>query len=57
MRMGRFSTHDCTSAQVNLLLVSLTCMVIAYRRGSGGQGFMGGAGETELQLQRRRFAP
>jgi hypothetical protein len=24
------------------------------RRGSGGRGFMGGAGETELQLQRRR---
>ncbi|RRT65588.1 hypothetical protein B296_00040438, partial [Ensete ventricosum] len=25
------------------------------RRGSGGRGFIGGAGETELQLQRRRF--
>lgn len=28
-----------------------------YRRGSAGRGFIGGAGETELQLQRRRFAP
>ena len=27
------------------------------RRGSGGRGFISGAGETELQLQRRRFAP
>lgn len=25
------------------------------RRGSGGRGFISGAGETELQLQRRRF--
>lgn len=26
------------------------------RRGSGGRGFISGAGETELQLQRRRCA-
>lgn len=26
------------------------------RRGSGARGFLGGAGETELQLQRRRCA-
>lgn len=32
-------------------------MTINYRRGSGGRGFISGAGETELQLQRRRFAP
>lgn len=30
-------------------------VVSARGRGSGGQGFMGGAGETELQLQRRRI--
>ncbi|WJX59294.1 hypothetical protein P8452_44633 [Trifolium repens] len=29
-------------------------VVSARGRGSGGQGFMSGAGETELQLQRRR---
>ena len=27
------------------------------RKGSGGRGFTSGAGETELQLQRRRLAP
>ncbi|KHN38377.1 GTP-binding protein, chloroplastic [Glycine soja] len=30
-------------------------VVSARGRGSGGQGFMSGAGETELQLQRRRI--
>lgn len=35
----------------------LICMEIVYRRGSGGRGFTSGAGETELQLQRQRFAP
>jgi hypothetical protein len=28
--------------------------IVLFRRGSGGRGFMSGAGETELQLQRRR---
>lgn len=27
-----------------------------HRRGSGGRGFIGGAGETEIELQRRRCA-
>ncbi|OWM65698.1 hypothetical protein CDL15_Pgr017195 [Punica granatum] len=31
-------------------------VVSARGRGSGGQGFISGAGETELQLQRRRIA-
>lgn len=31
------------------------CMNGHYRRGSGGRGFISGAGETELELQRRRF--
>uniref|UniRef100_A0A2P2LY00 GTP-binding protein At3g49725ic n=1 Tax=Rhizophora mucronata TaxID=61149 RepID=A0A2P2LY00_RHIMU len=30
-------------------------VVSARGRGSGGRGFISGAGETELQLQRRRF--
>lgn len=34
----------------------LICIGIGCRRGSGGRGFISGAGETELQLQRRRFA-
>lgn len=34
----------------------MICMALTYRRGSGGRGFISGAGETELQLQRRRFA-
>ncbi|KAK6151124.1 hypothetical protein DH2020_016056 [Rehmannia glutinosa] len=35
------------------LLVPEDLMV--FRRGSGGRGFISGAGETELQLQRRRI--
>lgn len=35
---------------------NLVHFVVTYRRGSGGHGFISGAGETELQLQRRRFA-
>lgn len=31
-------------------------VVSARGRGSGGQGFMSGAGETEIQLQRRRIS-
>lgn len=34
---------------------SLICFNANYRRGSGGRGFISGAGETELELQRRRF--
>ena len=29
--------------------------IMFCRRGSGGRGFISGAGETELQLQRRRL--
>lgn len=35
----------------SILLVKLS----NCRRGSGGRGFISGAGETELQLQRRRL--
>lgn len=30
-------------------------MGVNFRRGNAGAGFISGAGETELQLQRRRF--
>ncbi|KAK7385906.1 hypothetical protein VNO78_31862 [Psophocarpus tetragonolobus] len=42
---GRYTFGASGEAQV----------VSARGRGSGGQGFMSGAGETELQLQRRRI--
>jgi len=49
----------CLFAYISYHLLGkvLICMEIVYRRGSGGRGFTSGAGETELQLQRRRFAP
>ena len=49
--------HSFWQTQINDL-ISIGCTyhvtIVLFRRGSGGRGFMSGAGETELQLQRRR---
>ncbi|WVY91423.1 hypothetical protein V8G54_036937 [Vigna mungo] len=61
-----FNAHAFTKeAKLQAELAALSCKKTRllrvrgpdgrYTRGGGGQGFMSGAGETELQLQRRRI--
>ncbi|CAN0887265.1 GTP-binding protein At3g49725, chloroplastic, partial [Linum grandiflorum] len=50
---GRFAFGASGEAEVVSARGSISC-VMFYRRGSGGQRFMSGAGETELHHQRRR---
>ncbi|PQM33446.1 GTP-binding protein [Prunus yedoensis var. nudiflora] len=45
-----FNAHACTKEG------KLQAELAALMRGSGGRGFISGAGETELQLQRRRIS-
>ncbi|KAG5528321.1 hypothetical protein RHGRI_029106 [Rhododendron griersonianum] len=52
---GRYTFGAIGEAEVVSARGIMMYTATTYRRGSAGRGFIGGAGETELQLQRRRI--
>lgn len=55
MHANCVALHMCAYNKLQFLEHFLIYVDMNCRRGSGGRGFISGAGETELQLQRRRL--